>query len=522
MLIYDRRRARRSIFDTIAYRAASQVATILGYIVLVRAMPRQDFGIFSLLYSFIPVVSTVASLGLEQTLRRYQPEYIRAGSPNAAAWLVKFVSSARLVSNVLILSLLLLTWRHVAPVFGLGPYRALFGFFSVLVMLYFQAQILQLALAANMLHRFSVGSIALLSLTKLIVYAALAWRGMLTLRSAIFADTVAYLVAFMFLRYIYRSRCLPVTGTETFRPDPKERKRLLSYGLLNNFNDAGTLFLDSRTDNFFIAAFIDPISVGIYAFYTRLNEMANNLLPIRLFENVIQPMFFSIPTAEAKERIPLYFTFLLNMNLLLQWPVLAFATAYHAELVRVVFGGKFVDHSWLLPIMIGFATVNVISTPVSLVAQYEEKAGIILLSKIFGLCNVLAMMLLIPIAGLYGAAVASGSAQVAKNLFIWWHVRKLARWRNALASALVSVTLWGAVAALCVLIKRLWAAPAIVQLVAGAVICIAAALLHVRGVAIMAADRKLLASLFQGKEARLLRYTGLLQGAEAKLAAEVR
>ena len=89
MLIYDRRRARRSIFDTIAYRAASQVATILGYIVLVRAMPRQDFGIFSLLYSFIPVVSTVASLGLEQTLRRYQPEYIgpvarmpRRGSSN--------------------------------------------------------------------------------------------------------------------------------------------------------------------------------------------------------------------------------------------------------------------------------------------------------------------------------------------------------------------------------------------------------------------------------------------------------
>ena len=130
------------------------------------------------------------------------------------------------------------------------------------------------------------------------------------------------------------------------------------------------------------------------------------------------------------------------------------------------------------------------------------------------------MMLLIPIAGLYGAAVASGSAQAVKNLFIWWRVRNLARWHNAVASVFVSVTLWGITTALCIAIKKFWGAPAIVQLVVGVVVCVAAVLVHVRGVAIMAADRKILATLFQGKEARLLRYAGLLHGPEAKLAAE--
>jgi O-antigen/teichoic acid export membrane protein len=522
MPIYDRRRARRSIFDTIAYRAASQVATVLGYIVLVRAMPKQDFGIFNLLYSFIPVVTTVASLGLEQVLRRYQPEFIRAGRPNTAAWLFKFVSSARLISNVLILSVLLLVWNYIAPLFGLTAYRAMFGFFSVLILLFFQTYLLQLALAAHMLHRFSVGSVALLSLTKLIVYAALAWRGLLSLRTAILADTLAYAVAFLFLRYVYRQRCLPdADSKELVRPDAKERKRLISYGLLNNFNDAGTLFLDTRTDNFFIAAFIDPISVGVYAFYTRLNEMANNLLPARLFENVVQPMFFSLPRSEAQQRIPAYFTFLLNMNLVLQWPVLAFATAYHAELVRVLFGGKFIDHSWLLPLIVGLATVNIISSPVTLVAQYEEKAGIILFSKIFGICNVLAMIVLIPVAGLYGAALASGSSQAVKNLFIWWHVRKLAHWNNAVASLLSCLALWGTTAALCIAINKVWTAPAVVRLMLGVAICLAAAMVHVRGAAITGADRKLLASLFQGKEARLLRYTGLLRYSDSgKLATD--
>jgi len=44
-------------------------------------------------------VGTLASLGLEQTLRRFQPEYLRQEARGAAAWLVKRVAQARLVTN---------------------------------------------------------------------------------------------------------------------------------------------------------------------------------------------------------------------------------------------------------------------------------------------------------------------------------------------------------------------------------------------------------------------------------------
>ena len=159
---------------------------------------------------------------------------------------------------------------------------------------------------------------------------------------------------------------------------------MLRYGVFNNFNDAGTLILSSKSDNFFIAAIIDPLSVGIYAFYTRLSEMAQQLLPGRLFENVVQPLFFAVPAGEADRKLPRYFSLLVNLNLLMQWPVLAFVTAYHAEIVQVVFGGKFIEHSWLLPVIVGFATFNIIAVPVTLVAQYEEKVQVILWSKVFG------------------------------------------------------------------------------------------------------------------------------------------
>jgi len=124
MPLYDRSRARRSLFDTITYRMASQSATVLGYVVLVRAMSKEDFGLLNLLYSFIPLVGTAASLGLEQTLRRFQPEYLRLGNAAGAAWLVRRIALLRFLTNVVLLGVVLLVWNRLAPRFDLGPYRA--------------------------------------------------------------------------------------------------------------------------------------------------------------------------------------------------------------------------------------------------------------------------------------------------------------------------------------------------------------------------------------------------------------
>jgi len=510
MRLYDRGRARRSLFDTIIYRVLSQAATVLGYVVLVRAMSKADFGVFNLLYSFIPLVGTVASLGLEQTLRRFQPEYLRQENFSAAAWLVKRVANARLATNCIILAVLLLIWNHVAPRFGLGPYRLEFEILCVLVVLHFQSQILQLSMASHMLHRFSVGSIAMLSFGKLIVYSALAVAGALNLRTALCADTIAYAVVYLFLRASYQRLCVGGVAEEIHRPAPDERKRLVRYALYNNFNDAGTLFLDSRMDNFFIAAFMNSVAVGIYAFYMRLNEMATNVLPVKLFENIIQPMFFAVEPKDADRRLPQYFTFLLNTNLLLQWPIVAFSVVYHSEIVRVVFGGKFVEQAWLLPVVLAFSTINCFATPVTLVAQYEEKARIQLLSKIFAGYNVIAMLLLIPYIGLYGAAIASGSAQALKNLFVWWHVRQRAVWLNAATSISLSVLLWGGAVAVCYALKGLLPGPSVLQLAMGLLVFGCIALIAVRSAVLCRSDRDLFLRLFQGRRTRWLRFLGVL------------
>src|SRR5664279_5320013 len=98
MELYSRGRARRALFLTVAFRAVSQAATALSFVVLVRGLTEQSLGVYSLLYSVIPVIGTVLSLGLDQVLKRFQPEYLQAGNLPGSAWLMRAVTIARLFS----------------------------------------------------------------------------------------------------------------------------------------------------------------------------------------------------------------------------------------------------------------------------------------------------------------------------------------------------------------------------------------------------------------------------------------
>lgn len=512
MNLYTRGNARRSLVDTVAFRAISQLSTFLSLVVLVRGMAEESFGIYSLLSGFLPIVGTVASLGLEQVLRRYQPEYLRDGNKVAAAWLVRVISSTRLITNILVLSAIFLTWNYVAPLFNLTPHRLAFAGFSLLILLHFQLVILQMALGSHMMHRYSVGSTAALSIIKLFAYSALYLFHQLSLEAAIAVDTLAYAIAYLSMRIAYRRKCLGAGTEGRYMPSPEERKRMIRYGLFNNFNDASLLFMYSSVDGFFLAAFVSTTAVGIYSFYARLKFMVMNAQPAKLFDNVIQPMFFAIPRDEAARKVPQYFSFLVNMNLLVQWPAVAFALAYHAEIVQVIFGGKFIEYSWLMPVVMAFsAIVNSISDPATLVAQYEEKAGVVLMSKMFAVYNLAAMALLVPKFGVYGAAIAAGTAQMMKVGFIWWHVRNRAVWVNAGAALGSGVLLWGLGVAACLGIKTLFHLPALVHLFIGCVIFAPIALLYIRTGALSSSDRYILAAVAPGKATPLLKRLGFLQ-----------
>ena len=206
-------------------------------------LPETEFGVYSLFYAMLPVVGTLLSFGMEDTLRRYQPEYLRQGENRLAHWLTRRIGQLRLITTFLFLLIVFAFWNQIAPLFKIADYREHFMLFAVLMLSHFQCQLLSISLSAHLMQKYSVGLTAVFSIVKLAGYgvAVAVWN--LDLWTAILADVVAYCVFFVGLKYAYLLKADHRRGTMS-RFAPQEVKRLIRYATYYSFNDAG--HADSR------------------------------------------------------------------------------------------------------------------------------------------------------------------------------------------------------------------------------------------------------------------------------------
>jgi O-antigen/teichoic acid export membrane protein len=485
-----------------------QVASLAAYVVLVRFLSESEFGIYSLFYALIAVVSTALSLGLENTLRRYQPEYLRQGEHRLAHLIVRRIGAIRLATNVVVLLLIMALWDTLAPFFKIADYETYFWLFSLIILTRFQCSILTLALSSHLLQQYSAGPAAMFAVIKVLGYVFAAGVLGFDLWTVFWVDLVAYVLYYAAMKYFYEFR--PDHRSGTIDTIPKaEKRRMLRYGAYYNFNDAGTLALSPGSHNFFLAALLDPIAVGVYSFCTRLDWMLSNVNPLRHVETVVFPIFFSLDHRKHPERVTKSFSLLLTIGLLVRIPVAVFVICYYREIVTVVFGGKFIEYSYVMAGVMFFSVFNTSETPVGLVAQLEEKVRVILGSKIFGLYGLAANIILIPIIGISGAVIAHGTALLFKTLFIWWFVRDLARWEHAVGFVLRSALVWGVFAGLAYLGGRFLPAQPLAQLAFGLCVWCGFGLLYVRSGVLTDEQRETIGNLFGGREKKVLRLLGV-------------
>jgi O-antigen/teichoic acid export membrane protein len=127
-----------------------------------------------------------------------------------------------------------------------------------------------------------------------------------------------------------------------------------------------------------------------------------------------------------------------------------------------------------------------------------------------GVYNIVANLVLIPIFGIGGAIFASGTAGLLKNLFIWWFVRDLARWKHAIPFLLRSTAVWSTYVLIATFVgKSLAERPAAVLLI-GLALWLPFCLLYFRSGVLNAEHKGLIKKLFSGSEQRWLRILGVV------------
>lgn len=361
------------------------------------------------------------SLGVVNTLQRYIPEYYQKGEYKIAHNLYRTVSFLRLMANVILLGITLVLWEEIAPIIKITEYKHHFMFFTLIIFVHMQRNLLEICLSSYYLHQYSKKIGCAFPLIKSVGY------GLIILFEkniwyAIMTDLLAYLIVFTALQILYVKK-IPVYKGSMDKLSNYEKKRLIKYSMFYNFNDAGVGLLTSGFDNFIIAMFLNPIVVGAYAFCYNLKSLISSLLPLVYLIDVIRPAFFSTAASSTNQN-SVFFQTIVKVNLIFSLPCFFFMLLYVKDIISLVYNGKFIAYSSVLTTMFFLAVVNnSLSLPISLIAQFQEKADIIFYSKIFAVYNLIADVILIKLFGIWGAVFATETANFGKNLFVWYFVR---------------------------------------------------------------------------------------------------
>jgi len=479
---------------TVVFRVLAQGISLLATVFLVRTLSEHDYGVYNLLYSVIGLLGMVISFGIANTIQRYMPEYYSRGEFSIAHNLYRIASVIRLFSNVVVLGLVLIAWEQFAPYLKIVEYKVYFVVFTLIILLDMQRYILDNCLNSFFLQKYTQGFSVVFILFKGLGYCT-AMLLRMDLWFILSTDLLAYLIIFLLLSIIYYKK-VPKAGGKIANFNMIEKKRIFRYALFYNFNDAGVGLLNVDIDNFIIGVYLNPMAIGAYAFCNRVSKMMGRILPISYLIDVIRPAFFVASLEASSEEINKYYQLLFKLIYMFQIPLFIFVLGFADELITLLFQGKFIEWSALLIVVVFFDMLNAFQIPVGLVAQQGERADVFLYSKIFGVYNLIADIVLISYIGIWGAVLATGSATFGKNLFIWFFIRKEASFKGMLPFVTISVLFWLGIYLVGYSI-RVILPPGLLSLSAGGVLFIVAFAIQFRVINLNAAEKNILNSLSQ-------------------------
>jgi O-antigen/teichoic acid export membrane protein len=431
-------RAAHSAYYSVPLKAVFQVLSLIATIQLVRLLSKTDYGVYSLLFSTIALLQIVGSFGLLNVLQRFLPEYLQLGQRTRARQLVVSVCLARFIVSALVLAALLFSWDELAPLVKIAPYRDYFLVFTIAIFSFQQWGLFKVALEASFGHRQTM-TLQVVSAVIRIAGYFVAGRLDNALLAVLLVDCVSYgfLAVSHLLLYVRnqaRVKAAPEEGAH-------QTRRLVRYGAYSHFNDAGLQLLDTGVDNILLGYFMDLQSVAAYTFCDNLARKLSRLSPVAYLGDVIRPLLFAKGQDIPQDRLDAAVQVIIKMNVAYYVPLFCAVLLLGEDLIYLLFG-KYQEYHLMLSATLGFVALTEIGFALGLVAQLNERVDVLLYSKVAGIYNLAADVVLIPMFGVMGAVVATGTASMLKNVFIWWFLRSKVNLAQPLRDAVRCALYW--------------------------------------------------------------------------------
>src|SRR2546428_3581495 len=402
---------------TIAWRAASAIATLALGAFLIRRLPAAESGRYPFVLSVLVYIALLATFGQDQGLLRYLPEVLGRGDRPAADDLLR-KSAIAIVAVWLVTSGLVFLIRpeidavlhaHVADLLALG---------TVLVLGGIAAGVLSFALVAiyDMRSQAIATPIAgalTLALSVLFLQHGADLRAVLV-AGALGQSALALTYLLILLRRIRRAQGIP--------GDRVGWRRLLVYasGWLPSLLIASAVGL--QFENIFLLRFAGSTAVAYYDTGYNIPQRLVSLIPSLLTGAWVVGTLegWRHETTRVRTSVMAFYKGIF----LVAFPLAFAGSALLAPVIRLYTSGRLPPAEQIAPVMLLFLIVALLATPWGLVVRVRELAWLNALITIAQLgFAALADFWLIQSFGLWGAVVAVGlttGLTLVLTFSAWW------------------------------------------------------------------------------------------------------
>ncbi|UCV17249.1 polysaccharide biosynthesis protein [Ferribacterium limneticum] len=422
-------RVKRGLLNFFIGKSVSAVGGLLAMVLVVHGLSIGDFATYSILVALVEVFTAVSGLGLTHVILRYVPELYASYQASALRFIVLAAFGLRSIVLVCALGVAWLFSDSIGSWIGVGNAIHALEAFLLIVALRSTNQFLSQILE-SMLHQGTAQTaFSLIAVGRCVGMLWLTNSNQVMLTDVIWLEVICEAGAMCVMLFgIFDSLWSKKSnGDENVDDDwhNTNRTEVIRFATSAYLQHLATLPFGGNTNRLVGGAMFGSVMMASFGFALSLYEYAKRYLPTQLLIGLIRPIVvarytttrnFSVAAGLCEQS--------LQVNLVILTAMLAVLLVCGEELLGLISGGKYVEHSVvLLCVLLVFLGLETQRLVLEVLAQMVDHYEILIPTNLFLSLSVIGGVAGYALLGAVAFPIANLLALVIAN---YWTAHRLA------------------------------------------------------------------------------------------------
>ncbi|MGH1361676.1 MAG: lipopolysaccharide biosynthesis protein [Burkholderiaceae bacterium] len=408
---YGGAQVRKGLLHFLVGKALTSVAGIGTFVLLVRALPIDQFAAYSILFGLVELIAAITGVGITHVMARYIPEVYAIHLNATFRSLVLRLLALRFVVLAIVIVAMWVFAPEISGSIGLTGWDQALTFYLWVIAIRTVLLTLFTLLEQMLLQGIAQLSLSLVTVSRFVILAALWWAGMLDLTSLILVEILTDILGVVImvggLRQSLPAR--PDTPSEQDRGwIHRNRSRMIDFGWKGYLQHMLVLPFSGSTDRLIVGSQLASSQVALFGFGQWVLDLMNRYLPAHLLQGLIRPVLTARYARDNRFADVVVVTNLIlkvNLALLAGFAVLVFAGGSPALLMLTgdKFGGESLNLLLLMTFLMALYSWRQV---LDIAAHTVEKNGPLIWAHTVLILSVIPGVIALPWFGVYALPIS--------------------------------------------------------------------------------------------------------------------